>query len=825
MAIERGTVFGGRYVVQSQVGSGGMATVYRGVDQTLDRLVAIKVMLSRYAADPAFAARFKQEAQAAAALQSPYIVSVYDWGKEGDTYYIIMEYLRGTDLKTGIRSHGALAPRKVAQIGAQVCSALSVAHAHDIIHRDIKPQNIMIQPNGDAKVMDFGIARAKNSHLTQTNSVLGTAHYVSPEQAQGKELGPTSDLYSLGVVMYEAATGKLPFDGDDAVSVALKQVNEEPVPPSEINPNVDDNLEAIIMKCMAKDPAMRFQTADELRRVLNNYIVGRPMGFSPIAGVRAGQGTTTVLQGGAATTTRMKGVTEPTRRIQAGQGTRKMANVGPATSGAGGTVGMNRATNGRPGTAGRATATPARMSESSAQRQSGMSGAAIAAIVCASVIVVVLIIVLAVRGCVGNATTDRNNGGAAASSAANSASSSSGTSASDSSASEMVPVPSVVGKTVSQAQALLQQAGLELGTQTTESSASVEKGQIIRQNPSGNAQVAKGSKVNVVVSEGNTETATLPTLTKGMSADEAIKALEDAGFKPRHDSALDAYDNEAAEGTFLLINPAQSNSATLTKGTEITYGLSKGPEPATMPTVSGLYYEDAIATLDAAGLGNNPVWINDSNTAWGYVMYSDYDSSVGSEIARGTVVTLTISSGPAQVAVPSIAVGASYNDAAAALEAAGLYLNPSWESSNATQDTVLSISPAAGTMVDPGGTVTVVFSSGPATVTVPTVTGWSSASASDSVTNRGLIPSIADAGPAPSAELSGTVAYASPGEGTEVAAGSTVTLYVYSDYVAPVDPGTGSGGGTDTPSGDSGNTGGDAELGNGASPASATAAS
>lgn len=268
-------VLGGRYTVQDKIGIGGMATVYRGLDNVLGRTVAIKTMLPQYAADPSFAARFKQEAQAAAALQSPYIVGVYDWGKDNDTYYIIMEYLRGTDLKSGIRKHGALDCRKVAQIGSQICQALSVAHKHDIIHRDIKPQNIMVQPDGNIKVMDFGIARAKNSHLTADNSVLGTAHYVSPEQTQGKELGPTSDLYSLGIVMYEAATGKVPFDGDDAIAVALKQVNEQPVPPSQRNPQIDATLEGIILKCMQKNPADRFQTADELRRVLNDYLAGR----------------------------------------------------------------------------------------------------------------------------------------------------------------------------------------------------------------------------------------------------------------------------------------------------------------------------------------------------------------------------------------------------------------------------------------------------------------------------------------------------------------------------------------------------------------------
>ena len=270
-----GQVLGGRYTVQDKIGTGGMATVYRGVDNVLSRAVAIKTMLPQYAADDTFAARFKQEAQAAAALQSPYIVSIFDWGKDGDTYYIVMEYLRGTDLKSGIRTHGPLECKKVAQIGSQIASALTVAHRHDIIHRDIKPQNIMVQPDGNIKVMDFGIARAKNSHLTTDNNVLGTAHYVSPEQTQGKELGPTTDIYSLGVVMYEAACGRVPFDGPDAISVALKQVQEQPIPPSQVNPKVDPSLESIILKCMQKDPADRFASAEDLRHTLNDYLAGR----------------------------------------------------------------------------------------------------------------------------------------------------------------------------------------------------------------------------------------------------------------------------------------------------------------------------------------------------------------------------------------------------------------------------------------------------------------------------------------------------------------------------------------------------------------------
>ena len=272
-----GRVFNNRYQITERIGIGGMAEVYRAQDNVLGRLVAVKVMLPQYAADPNFTKRFKQEAAAAANLQSPYIVNVYDWGQDDGTYYIVMEFVRGSDLKTAINERGAINQRKVAEIGSQVCQALSVAHNLDIIHRDIKPQNIMVQPDGNVKVMDFGIARAKNSVMTQTSSVLGTAHYISPEQAQGKELTAASDIYSLGIVLYEAATGKLPFDGPDAVSVAMKQVNDLPAPPREINPDIDPALEAIIMRAMAKNPAERFATAQDMRYALNDYLAGRPV--------------------------------------------------------------------------------------------------------------------------------------------------------------------------------------------------------------------------------------------------------------------------------------------------------------------------------------------------------------------------------------------------------------------------------------------------------------------------------------------------------------------------------------------------------------------
>ena len=643
--IVQGTVFGGRYTVQSQVGSGGMATVYRGVDNVLDRQVAIKVMLPQYANDPAFAARFKQEAQAAAALQNPYIVQVYDWGRDEltGTYYIVMEYLRGTDLKTGIRSHGALAPRKVAQIGAQVCSALAVAHAHDIIHRDIKPQNIMIQPNGDAKVMDFGIARAKNSHLTQTNSVLGTAHYVSPEQAQGKDLGPTSDLYSLGVVMYEAATGKLPFEGDDAVAVALKQVNEQPVPPSQINPNVDDNLETIILTCMAKDPSQRFQTADELRRVLNNYIVGKPLGIAQRTTVMAG--TTTRL--GATKTTPLAGTTGQTARMPA--------------NGRTGTVAMVRETDNRT-----QRRDPQGSGQFQAERQ-GVSGGVIAGVVVAVIAVIALVVVFAVANCSGNNRPAQESDDKDAQQTA--------TVTQDS---EKVSVPSLSGLTEQQAENRLESFGLELGSVTEEASSTVAKGKVISQSPTAKTEVAKGTRVNIIISSG-ADTVTITDI-RGKTEQEAQESLEAQGLTGTHDASLDAYSNQYPENTvcvYQLADKTKSVNAPVEKGTEVRYGLSKGVDPATlkttMPTVVGSYYTDAEAAITAAELNYYEAW-DYNDASWGTVISADYDA--GTELDKQTTVTIHISNGPAPVEINGSAYyGWSSSAVSNDLSSRGLYAN------------------------------------------------------------------------------------------------------------------------------------------------------
>ena len=286
-------VLNGRYELQRRVGRGGMAEVFLARDRLLDRPVAIKILFPEFATDPSFVARFRREAQSAANLNHPNIVGVYDWGKERGTYYIVMEYVDGRTVSDILRSDGPIEAKRAAGIAADVAAALGFAHRKGVVHRDVKPGNVLITASGEVKVADFGIARAMTSsseeNLTQTGSVMGTATYFSPEQAQGKPVDPRSDLYSLGVVLYEMASGKPPFSADSPVAIAYKHV-QEPLPPlHEKVPGVPRGYEAVTNKALAKDPDRRYQDAGELRADLLRFREGRPVQAGSVA-LAAGAG-------------------------------------------------------------------------------------------------------------------------------------------------------------------------------------------------------------------------------------------------------------------------------------------------------------------------------------------------------------------------------------------------------------------------------------------------------------------------------------------------------------------------------------------------------
>ena len=303
-----GELFDRRYRLERRIGTGGMADVYLAEDETLHRQVAIKILADRYTRDEGFVERFRREATAAAGLNHPNIVSIYDRGESEGTYYIAMEYIDGPTLKEEITSRAPLPEAEAVGYAQQVLQALEFAHRRGVIHRDIKPHNMMLTEDGLLKVTDFGIARAANQvEMTEVGSIVGTAQYLSPEQARGQTVGPQSDIYSLGVVLYEMLTGEVPFTGSSAVEIAMKQVNERPVPPSRKNRLVSPAVEAIVMRALAKDPAMRFRSAremaDELERARRGLGVSQDtQQATQVIGAYEAAGATQVM--GAAPATR-----------------------------------------------------------------------------------------------------------------------------------------------------------------------------------------------------------------------------------------------------------------------------------------------------------------------------------------------------------------------------------------------------------------------------------------------------------------------------------------------------------------------------------------
>lgn len=554
MTEQRRRVLGDRYEIDGVLGQGGMAKVFRGTDRVLGRTVAVKVLSPQFADDQSFVARFRREAQAAAGLNHPNIVGVFDTGSHQDVHYIVMEYVEGKTLRDALRDDGPLLPERAAEIADAVARALGSAHEAGLVHRDIKPGNIMLTSDGEVKVMDFGIARTTSGDtLTQTAAVLGTASYLSPEQAQGQAVDLRSDIYSLGCVLYEMLTGRPPFAGDSPVAIAYKHVRDDPPLPSRVNGDVPPDLEAVVMKCLAKNPENRYASAQELREDLGRMLQGVPTLATP---VMAGDSTEmlTHRHEGTAVMTGVEGPPpeEERRRpwvpilltllILAALGIaafflvrsllgeevqlvrvpdvvgERLRVAEGRLQGAGFRVEVERRFN------------PAPQGEVLEQEPPG--GREVE------------------EGSTVTLTVSRGP--------------------------KPKAVPDVVGMSQDEATSTLQEAGFEVGVQEQESDA--EAGIVIDQDPDAGTEAEPGSTVTIVVSTGPQTTVVPDVVCDPIPAAQA--EIREAGLVPQEVGS--EFSVECPEGTVASQNPGPGTE--VPQGSTVEYVRSEGPEPSPSPS-------------------------------------------------------------------------------------------------------------------------------------------------------------------------------------------------------------------------------------------------
>lgn len=566
MAEREPVVLNGRYELHKRIARGGMADVVLARDQLLERPVAVKILFAEFATDTAFVERFRREAQAAAGLNHPNIVGVYDWGREGNTYFIVMEYVDGRSLADLLRTEGTLHPDRAADIATDVAAALGFAHRNGVVHRDIKPGNVLISSAGLVKVTDFGIARAISHNaeeaLTQTGSVMGTATYFSPEQAQGKAVDPRSDLYSLGVVMYEMVCGSAPFKAENPVAVAYKHVQEQVVPPSQVNPSVPASYEAITMRLLAKNPDARYASAEALRSDLRRFRQGQVI-----------SGTEDATQAvGVATTMMASGLTTPP----------------------GGTHVM-------PGNE-HYEAEPARR-----RTRRFLIGLGL------SLVVVAAIVFLAYRllGAGGN---------------------------------DQVTVPDVTGQTVAQAMSTLTEAGL-VPRSVGEPSAEVPQNHVIRTDPPEGEKLDKGGEI--VVYFASERPTSMPKVI-GMSLADARDTLGNAGVDSSRITVHQTRDDSCDPGKVIRSKPVPTSE--LGSKTEVTLWVCAGPASQVPSIGAGTTVDDAQRVLRGAGYDTTQESQFSDTVEVGRVIGTDPAS--GAHLAKGSTVTIFVSSGPRPTTLP-----------------------------------------------------------------------------------------------------------------------------------------------------------------------------
>jgi eukaryotic-like serine/threonine-protein kinase len=559
--LEAETVVDGRYRVLNRLGSGGMADVYCAQDLQLGRKVALKILYRRFAEDSEFVERFRREASSAAGLQHQHVVAVYDRGEYDGTYYIAMEYLEGRSLKTIVQQEAPLDPDRAIDLIIQVLRAARFAHRRGIIHRDLKPHNVIVDADGRAKVTDFGIARAGASDMTQTGSIMGTAQYLSPEQAQGHAVSAASDIYSIGIMLYELLTGRVPFEGESAVTIALKQVNERPTPPSAYNPAVTPELEEAVMRALEKDPARRYPDADAF--------------IAALQAARDGTATAVLAPVAAAAPVDPPSEAyvypeEPLAPREPGEGGRwwlwllavLVAGLGLA------------AVLLLPGTQKVGVPTVVGADQANAEAKLRQDGFRVDTVQKTA------------EQPAGQVIGQDPTGGTKAKKGST-------VTLTVSAGPQQVAVPSVVGLTVSSARGRLQKAGLK-ASEREENSDTVAEGRVISVSPTEGQKVDKGSSVTLVVSSGKPQ-AQVPDVV-GKSFDEAQSDLQAAGFKV---TRTDKESTDKDPGTVLSQNP--KSGARIDTGSTIALTVAKEPSEVAVPDVTGEDAAAAIAALSGGG--------------------------------------------------------------------------------------------------------------------------------------------------------------------------------------------------------------------------------
>ncbi|WP_328299762.1 Stk1 family PASTA domain-containing Ser/Thr kinase [Streptomyces sp. NBC_00435] len=643
---------GGRYELSHVLGRGGMAEVYLAHDTRLGRTVAVKTLRADLARDPSFQARFRREAQSAASLNHPAIVAVYDTGEDYvdniSIPYIVMEYVDGSTLRELLHSGRKLLPERTLEMCIGILQALEYSHRAGIVHRDIKPANVMLTRSGQVKVMDFGIARAMGDSgmtMTQTAAVIGTAQYLSPEQAKGEQVDARSDLYSAGCLLYELLSVRPPFIGDSPVAVAYQHVREEPQPPSNFDPEITPEMDAIVLKALVKDPDYRYQSADEMRADIEACLDGQPVAATASMGA-AGYGYPDQGHGYG-----HQGYDQPTTALRTTD-PNQTSMLPPMPPGDGGygygdQGGYDQGGHGR--------------------RPQKKSRTSTILLVTAGVLVLVGAILIGRALFPGNGVDNRP------------------------------AVPKLVGETFEQAQKNADNVGLTVQKDGEMPCDAAPKGSVCEQSPAEGTKVDKKSAVKVKISTGAPKVA-VPNVVNLAVAD-AEKALQDKGFQVEKKSV----ESERAPGTVIDQNPKSGEAE---KGSTVSLQVAKEVSKATVPDLSGKSREDAVKALQAVKLKLGSTTEVDAPPGTAPKTVISQDPSPNSSVDVGTTVNITVAKAVQQVQVPNL-FGKTINQARAELASRGLIFGSVLSGPSEGRSKILTTDPAVGSPVAPNTVINV----------------------------------------------------------------------------------------------------------------------